>query len=302
MFYQLSAPVDSVNILQQPFAITVEPYVVLAEGEPGGDIRHLILRRRVADYEQYLPRFDPSVTPPAMTWPANPYDEELRALLQHIESLGSFWLGIRRIHWNVSEARWEPEDDEERKRLQVFSIKMSREYQETRQLVNPQMFARLIRTQEDLSHLVIPMAFYREGQNAFRAHQYVSAFYNFYFYLEDLYGQGKTKNSAVEASFKKSAQVRWAVEQLLEGLAAPDMAQHLRELKEALARDNCAFDVDGVIKLIVKVRGDLHHFSQRSTRPKGHPFNQGEFRTMAYVLFSICARTAAKLLTGTPVS
>jgi hypothetical protein len=209
-------------------------------------------------------------------------------LLQHIESLGSFWLGVRRIDWRTAEEGWEPEDEQERKSLGLRTFRRSSKYPVEPQPVIQGMLAEIVQSHERLAHLTIPMAFYREGNNAFLGHQYVNAFYNFYFLLEDLYAEGKVSNKEVSKRFKNSPQLRQAVEEALQHLAEPANARHLRRIQEHLSHDNLSLSVDGVLDLIVKMRGDLHHFSQRSTRPKGHPLNQHKFESPAYLLLSIC--------------
>jgi hypothetical protein len=78
----------------------------------------------------------------------------------------------------------------------------------------------------------------------------------------------------------------------------PSSKKHLDKLKEFLAMEKLNFDKEGIISLIVQVRGNLHHFSQRSSKKKGTPFNQKDFETMAYLLMSICLMTFCNLTTG----
>jgi hypothetical protein len=62
--------------------------------------------------------------------------------------------------------------------------------------------------------------------------------------------------------------------------------------------ENLNFDEEGIISLIVQVRGNLHHYSQKSSKKKGTPFNQRDFETMAYLLMTICLKTFCYLTTG----
>lgn len=288
---------ESFHTLQRSFKMNVDPYVVLVGANSSGMVEHIILRVKVPDYANYLPSFDHSGSPPAIAWPPNPYDDDLLGMLQHLESLGSFWMGIKRIYWDEAEFRWEPENEEERSQLQVFSMHIHREYPQSSLVINPQYFASLIRSRDSETHLVLPMAFYREGVNDFKSHRYVNAFFNLYFYLEDLYGDGKTKNPQVEAAFRSSDQLRSAVQKFLESILEPDMSSHLQSLERFLQQEHCEFSVEGIISLIVKIRGNLHHFSQQSSKMKGHPLNQQQFETPAYMLLTICTSTATKVLT-----
>jgi hypothetical protein len=44
----------------------------------------------------------------------------------------------------------------------------------------------------------------------------------------------------------------------------------------------------------------LAHFSQKSTKRKGHAFNQYDFRGVAYLLQAVCMFTFSRLTTGEP--
>jgi hypothetical protein len=140
------------------------------------------------------------------------------------------------------------------------------------------------------------MAFFREGVNDFRGFRYVNAFHNLYFFLEDLFGSGKTKNKQVEASFIANEDLRQAVSQTIADLCAPDKLRHHRNIQGFLRTENCDWTAQGVIRFLVQMRGNLHHFSQRSTKPKGHPLNQHEFESVAFLLQMICYRVVVSLI------
>lgn len=238
--------------------------------------------------------------PHRMSMPLPPQMDSLRATLQYIESLGSFWLGLRRVGWSNAEARWIPESDEERRDLSIFALSQSLSYPDRPIPFRQDTLARLLANRDELSYLVIPMSFVREGDADFRAHRYVSAYYNFYFFLEDLYGRGKTKNSAVRRAFEGSEQLRTAVRQTYDYLERPEMERNRRELRKVVEGIGCEYSPRGLVGFLVMVRGELHHFSQRSSRPKGHPLNQMQWRAVAFFGMSICMRLIALLANGTP--
>ncbi|POZ87766.1 MULTISPECIES: hypothetical protein [Petrotoga] len=151
---------------------------------------------------------------------------------------------------------------------------------------------------EIYEHLIIPLSFYQEGRNEFELKRYINAYYNFYFYLEDLYGNGKTKNYQIRREFLKSNQLKEAVSKTIEEFKNGPSKKHYKNLKSFLKLESCSYDIEGVISLIVKVRGNLHHFSQKSSKKLGHPFNQKDFETMAFLLMSICVKTYTRLTTG----
>ena len=164
----------------------------------------------------------------------------------------------------------------------------------------PPLVASLIGKRDKLNYLVIPMSFYREGVRDYDVHRYVSAFFNFYFFLEGLYGGGKTKNPQVLMAFRSSAQFRAAVQEAHANLDEARMAPNKSALERMVSALNCDYSPEGLIEFLVMVRGDLHHFSQRSTRPKGHPLNQMQWRAVAFFAMSVCLSIIKVLATGIP--
>ncbi|NVM03924.1 MAG: hypothetical protein HWN67_16450, partial [Candidatus Helarchaeota archaeon] len=112
--------------------------------------------------------------------------------------------------------------------------------------------------------------------------------FNFYFILEGLYGNRKTKNKAVEHEFKNSNEfqeiVKWIIEELNK---AP---KHLEKINQMLKRRNKNLNVEGIIHLIVSTRGDLHHFVNNPNKPQGTPFNHKEFTSIAWVAQGLAVR------------
>ena len=120
---------------------------------------------------------------------------------------------------------------------------------------------------------------------------------NLYFFLEDLYAGGKTKNYQVLEEFKSSAQLSAAVKDAIQEFIGAEMPLHHREaLQEYIRLAHVEFSVEGILKLIVFMRGNLHHFSQKSAQPKGNPLNQFWLETLAFLMISICVKLIPKLL------
>lgn len=256
----------------------------------------------VPDYHNYLPSITVNQDRPhEISMPVPPQAEDLLNLLQYLESLGSFWFGIRRIHWAESELSWIPESPEEEGQVHVHAFSSKLEYPGRPISLDAGTLARLLTKKQQLQYLVIPMSFYREGVNEYRSHRYVSAFYNFYFVIEDLYGAGKTKNRQVLGAFLKSPQFMEAVKDAHKLLSEARMDSQRAELLEFFRMLSCPFTPGGVADFLVKIRGDLHHFSQRSRRPKGHPLNQRSFRSVAYLAMAVCLNIIPKLANGDPL-
>lgn len=301
---RLTAKVEGEGVAGQLFQVEAPDVTVGFDVDKKHHVTAIWAECAVPNYRDYAPTMVPGdgtrQRPHQISMPLPPQIEDLRATLQYIESLGSFWLGIRRVAWSEAETRWVPDTDTERRALSVLSIAQTLQYPNRPVPFRHEVLARLMANREGMEYLVIPMSFYREGIGDYRSHRYVSAFYNFYFFLEDLYGKGKTKNQAVLESFQASAQLRDAVKRSHEDLEQPVMEGNRTSLREIASALRCHYSADGPIDFLVMVRGELHHFSQRSSRPKGHPLNQLQWRPVAFFAMSVCIRLIERLASGTP--
>jgi hypothetical protein len=295
---RLTARVESAGVTEEPFGVEVPPYVVELGCDEGNRIVEIRIEKHVDVSDVALPSTsiseDQRVT--IRTTTNDPQFQDVLDLVQFIESIGSFHLGIRRIDWARAKYEWIPESDDERRKLTLFAVEMKLQYPQTPVPVDPDTLFRLVRSRERLDRYKIPMAFFREGVNDFRGFRYVNAFHNLYFFLEDLFGGGKTRNKQVEANFIASTDVRQAVSQTVADLRSPDRLRHRTGIETFLKAENCDWTPQGVIRFLVQMRGNLHHFSQRSTKPKGHPLNQHEFEAVAFLLQMICYRIVVSLV------
>ena len=294
MYFSASAAAESDHILPGPFGVKVAGRIIELHGEPGKTVTKVVAKARISDYEAVLPRVDASTQPTTISFPTPPETSDLIELLQFIESIGSFWFGIRRIQWNEAEYRWEPESAEEKAKIEVFSFSSRREYPKRTQVLLPQALPEILEDRERLGSLVLPLAFYREGLNDYTGHRYINAYFNYYFFIEDLFGEGHSKNVKVLHAFKRSAELRWAVEKTANDIRTQNMPDHVAALESFLGREGLAWSTEGLLTLLVQTRGKLHHFSQKSTKLKGHPLNHETFRSIAFFAFAICLNLITK--------
>lgn len=262
----------------------------------------MAISRKIEKFEDDLPNFSKIKNGEYHLYiPVSSFHDDIIELAKHIESLGSFWFSIRKINWEEPEIIFIPENEEEKRIIEkrgVNNFKSFQKYRPSLIEMNPRVLKEVIENQEMYEHLVIPLSFYREGRNEYIQKRYINAFYNFYFFLEDLYGNGKTKNKQIREEFLKSRHLTYAVKQTIREFKEGPRKNHIENLKKFLKLENCSLDLEGVIFLIVKVRGNLHHFSQKSSKKMGHPFNQKDFETMAFLLMSLCLKSFCFLTTG----
>lgn len=207
---------------------------------------------------------------------------------QELESILAFNGNLKKIYWN------EPKDDlicdteEERQKVQIFGTHFTKEYPDPIKVIDEATLNDIIKTKDKYTSLTIPKAFWREGNNDFKAFRYINSFFNFYFVLEGLYGNGKTKNSAVEKEFLNSEEfcdfINWIIENIKKE------PRHLNKIKEILKFRNKKLDVEGLIHLLVSTRGDLHHFTDNPNKKQGTPFDHAEFETIAWVSLGLTTR------------
>jgi len=228
--------------------------------------------------------------------PPMPRIGEMIELLQYLESVSSFWLGCNKIGWGDPKFEWVAESEEEQAALDLTALNITRDYPRFRGHATAEVLDYLLSSRGQLAPVVIALSFFREGMNEHLQHRYLYSFMNFFFFLEDLYGSGKTKNRAVAQAFQASSELRRHVEYALKEMAKPKSAAQ-RAALQALAEDRgCDLTTDGVLRMIVLLRGSLHHFSSKSALKKGHPLNQHELQPLSALILGICLAAVADLM------
>ncbi|MBT4539739.1 hypothetical protein HOC32_05615, partial [Candidatus Woesearchaeota archaeon] len=216
------------------------------------------------------------------------YDELIKEF-QELESILAFNGNLKKIFWDTPKDEVICENEDEREKVGLFSSHWQKEYPDPIKQIDEEILTDIIATKEKYSYLTIPKAFWREGNNEFKEFRYINAFFNFYFILEGLYGNGNTKNNLVEKALKESNEFRGFVEFIIESLKKNQ--RHLNKINEMLKFRNKILSVDNIISLIVSTRGDLHHFMNNPNKVQGTPFNHKEFETIAWVTLGIAVRT-----------
>lgn len=304
MKYQIEVEVEADAICERLFEVKINEYFVEPLVDDNHRLRALLLSLGVQAYSSFLPTVgrDSNTNIVSITLRDGELTHRLIDMAQHIEAIGSFWLGISKVYWERPTRRWIGETPEELDMLKALpnEWKQTRSEKELKMKVTPEILGSIIANRSLHANLTLPMSFYREGCNDFKRGYYANAFVNFYFYLDDLYGAGATKNKQVEERFKKSVHIRAAVKEAIDELVSPGPSDNLAQVMMFLRDERKSFSVNGIIELFVQVRGNLAHFSQKSTKKKGHAFNQFDFRGIAHLLQAVCIFTFTRLTTGEP--
>jgi len=218
---------------------------------------------------------------------------DLRSDFQYIESYLAFIGNLEKIHWEEARQEWIPETPEEKSKLKVFGVSLNRRYPDTPTPIGKDVLTIVIRGKTKYDGLTTLKSFYREGKNFFTQFRYVDAFYYFYFILEDLYGGGKTKNEAIKRSFKSSKELRESVEWVMQ-TQINTSEKHSKDISQLLVEEKIQNGTDGIIELMVAVRGRLHHYVSRSSLKQATPLSQRDFESPAFLLMGIALMAILK--------
>ncbi len=220
-----------------------------------------------------------------------PRYDEVRDRVRFLESAMGIY-GLERVNIEEPELQWTSESPEERARLSVHSYVRRRLPPSLAGMpeVRLGMVAQSLYAYKDVIHLEPGLNFVRRALLAVREDRFIEAIYNAYFYLETSIGNGKTKNVAIAAEFRKSGCLRREIES---AVAAFEVSHHphRRILEERFRTTYEGKSTDETIQTIVETRGFLHHHNQK--RPgMWHPSEKWEYATDALLLTSIVHRLA----------
>ncbi len=207
--------------------------------------------------------------------------EELVDQLQMLESALAFSskAALERINWDAPEQEYIPETPDDEQLIAIRSFRYSRQYPKSKSLLQPDFIKKLVEYAPKYDELRVAKAFWREGMVFFNRFQYVQAFYQFYFVIEDFFASGKSGKKQVLSEFHKSSEFEELCNKTLIELFKTE--KHRENLKRFFEECNCEPTHIGLQELLFEMRGALHHFSSGSSRPKGTPFNQKEFESIS---------------------
>ena len=112
------------------------------------------------------------------------------------------------------------------------------------------------------------LSFFRQGQNYIREERNISAFLNFYLFLEGAYAkEGHWRNYEVHQDFLASTEFTTILQGIIDTELTPtarltfSIKKRLSELTDPQGNPTPKnLDVDGIAWLMIKTRGSLFHF------------------------------------------
>jgi hypothetical protein len=211
------------------------------------------------------------------------YDQELYSSivsdLQCLEATLGLMFGLRKVHWEhpTISVIFEAEAENHAGLAGLSSVKAGRGDPKPIK-PDPQAFAAFAALSFNYRSIVVAQSFWRQGESDLDEGKFINAFFNYYFALEGLYGNGKTKNYQVLEEFKRSAELRESIER---HLSEKQPMQFIYQVKAMLDRRKKGPDADGLLSLLVWTRGDLHHFANNPNKVGGSPLSHEGYEGIA---------------------
>lgn len=200
------------------------------------------------------------------------------ANLQSLESALSLYMPLREIGWLYPETEVIFEEGEEKTLGHLGAVKVNRGKIPPRKVAE-HMFVILVGIGLRAHDITVLASFWREGESNWVSGKFINAFFNYYFVLEGLYGNKKTKNKQIGAEMLRSPGLIAQIETFNKG---QHPLQHLQQLAKMLNVTDVPTPQD-LIGLLVSTRGKLHHFQNNPHREQGSPLVHDKYEGVAYL-------------------
>jgi|SRR5215213_9622134 len=204
---------------------------------------------------------------------------------QNLESILALECNLKSIDWQTRSYKVICETEEEKENASIYGIDIGRSFPDEPKAVDAALLNAILDAKDRFAPLRVLLGFYREGKIDYLDLRYINAFYNHYFILEGMYGNGKTKNDAVAHEFKKSKELTEFVDIVINEMILV-YPPHIRRMNEML--NGKPLTSETLIDLIVKTRGELHHYNTK--RPRVTPFNHNDYQTITAAVQNLALR------------
>ncbi len=195
--------------------------------------------------------------------------------------------GVTSIDTEDWEIQYIPENDDESKSLPI--TKFSQRTEKIAPAIDIPLGHEILSNavaasvHAELSNLSFPLSFFRKGRISMLEGRFIRAYYDFYFVLETLYGNGKYNNAAVKAEFKNSPILRAAAKDALDFAEKNYSSQ---ETRKAFVERFQNLTEDSLLEYMVDKRGFLHHHTARR-RGIWHPAQEEDWEIDAILIQGI---------------
>ncbi len=293
MKFKLKCKVDSFTKIDNEIKFELNDKKYIFQSNRNGFLSSIEIITEVENPDAYFAKITPNAHGKGHHSMVIRSDESITRQLQEemqcLEASIMFGGSPTKIDWENPERGWIPENEEEKVKINVLQISYERKYPQKITVLDEKRLISIIESRNDYTNITILEAFYNDGTRFFNEFKYINAFYNFYFVIEDLYGDGNTINRLIEKSFKESDDLRRFLENVRDNHIL-NHEKHSKSFIDFLDEMGKTTSTDDVIDFLVNTRGRLHHFSRKSTLRIGTPFNQREYEAIAFFVMGIALR------------
>jgi hypothetical protein len=219
--------------------------------------------------------------------------KKLIAELQTFESGFSFAFGeefpIEQLAWDRWVEHFTPETDAEAEALRITRVGAIAPRSHHGSIVEPRHLRRYFAQADRYVDLNVPLAFFREGMNAYEEERFTTAFHNFYFIIEDWYAEGAIRKEDVLPNFRSSDELKQILEEVMAQVTADPV--HSIPFRQMFAEARLGVTIEELMVLLPRLRGRLNHYSSKGRMPGASPFNASAFKTAAHVVRLISGLT-----------
>ncbi len=224
--------------------------------------------------------------------------EILTADFQYLEGTLAFMGNIGQVNWQSAKFEYLPETEEEKARIAIPWYRIELNPVTTEVPITSNRIGQIIMRRNFHGTILNQMlAFFREGQNAFRVGRYINAFFNFYLVIEACYGEkGRWRNAQTREDMSASKEFRKFVDEIIKEHLKPGgrrmwfIDKMLSELTDAKGNATPkTLDPDGIARLLVDTRGSLLHF--KIDDPHKTLRFDDDYEAIAFVAYSLVQQT-----------
>lgn len=231
---------------------------------------------------------------------STPALDEIKEQIHAFRGAIAMW-GVFAIDTEMPKSKFVPETDAERDQMALFGFEpgiVAPHEQEPKE--GPlDLIIRTMVSSDRFIELALPFEFYRRGRQDILRHQYIEAFYDFFFCVEFLFADGKYKKKSMEQSFHDSAELMQAIQEAVRYFRSDRRVfTKLSESERQYFSRHYSQSEEEAASHVIGVRGFLHH--QSGSRPENwDPSSQVTYRVDAHFLEWVCLIALQQV--GTPI-
>ena len=220
--------------------------------------------------------------------------EQLIAELQSFENNLAYSLNgevIPEFDWHKVKEEFLAESNEEEQMIAVKSLTMTRDWPRPKVGLDASSFQKLIDNGPRYESLLTLKAFWRRGMAAIKRFEFLDAFYNFYFIIEDCFSGGKTSEKEVLKEFGKSEEFQKILESTHRIFLENKRKEHLLTLESLMSKEGCEWTPASIQRFLFRIRGNLHHYFSKNPRNQIDPFTQDQHHSVALLVSYMASLT-----------